>query len=447
MVEMHLKAQHLSFAYLPGMTVLHDVSISVKSGEMLYILGRNGGGKTTLLSCLAGLLKPEKGQVFFNEKDIQDYTASERAQLIGLIPQMHIPIFAYTVEEMVMMGRAPYLSWMGSPSAEDHHVVEESLEQVGLSELRKRPYTEISGGERQLTMIARGLAQKCQVLLMDEPTAHLDLSNQQRVLDIIHQLTKQGLSFIISSHAPNDALTFADRVLLLNEGWVIDYGDPKDVLTETMISSVYGVQTEVIYLKDDGFRMPRAVIPRRPETVSPDSINQKDGFLSKVFEKRFSSPQLLIVTGLSGAGKTTWCSKLVDLAQHNNLSVEGILSPGIFENGKKTGIEVRSLISGETRQLATLRRKDNAKISTPRWNFSPEVLNWANQELINKDVKDLLVIDELGPLEFLRGEGLIAGLERIDSKQYKVACIVVRSSLLPKALQRWPNAKVINGRL
>jgi iron complex transport system ATP-binding protein len=444
---MHLQARNLNYAYLPGKTVLHDVSLSLKAGETLYILGRNGGGKTTLLSCLAGLLKPHKGSVSINERDLHDYNDSQRAQLIGLIPQMHVPVFTYSVEEMVMMGRAPYLNWMGSPSFEDHRIVEEALEQVGISDLRHRPYTEISGGERQLTMIARGLAQKCQVLMMDEPTAHLDLSNQQRVLEIVQQLTTQSLSFIISSHAPNDALAFADRVLLLNEGWEMDYGAPKDVLTEAMLSSVYGIQAEVIYVQDNGFRIPRAVVPRRPANVSPDSLKQPGGFLAKLFEERHQSPQLLLVTGLSGAGKTTWCSKLTKLAKQSGFSVEGILSPGIFENGKKVGISVRSLITGEEQQLAKIREKENANLTTPRWSFFPDALEWANQTLKNDGPKDLLVIDELGPLEFLRGEGLTVGLMRIDTGQYQVACVVVRSSLLPKALQRWPHAKVINGRL
>ncbi len=253
---MQLDAHQLNYAYLPGKTVLHDVSLSVKSGELLFILGRNGGGKTTLLACLAGLLKPVQGEVLFNGSSVYDFSVMKRARLIGIIPQMHVPTFTYSVEEMVLMGRAPHMNWLGSPSDLDKQIVEESLEQVGILELRGRPYTEISGGERQLVLIARGLAQKCQILLMDEPTAHLDLSNQHRVMDIIRQLTLQGLSFIVSSHAPNDALSYADRALLLNDGWVLDYGQPRDILTEAMISSVYGVQTDVIYSNQGEFKSP-----------------------------------------------------------------------------------------------------------------------------------------------------------------------------------------------
>jgi iron complex transport system ATP-binding protein len=444
---MILEAINLKFAYVPGITVLHDVSLNLDEGETLYVLGKNGCGKTTLLSCLAGLLSPDHGSVSLEGKPLLTFSTTERAQRIGLIPQMHTPAFAYTVRQMVMMGRAPHLTWMGSPSKKDFQIVDESLEQVGLYELQDRPYTEISGGEQQLVLIARGLAQRCPILLMDEPTAHLDLSNQHRVLEIVNQLGQQGLSFIISSHAPNDALAYADNVLLMSGGWVTDYGKPQETLTEPLLSSVYGIQTEVIYQVENGRHHARAVLPRRPLMVKPESLNQEGGFLFNVFQSRHAEPQLIIVTGLSGAGKTTWCKKLVNHASSQGYQVEGILSPGVFEEKRKTGIAVMDLNSGDSRQLARLRESGSGDIFTPRWVFDADVLEWANQVLQNSAGGDLLIIDELGPLEFLRNKGLLAGLDRIDRGDYKVACIVVRSSLLPKALQRWPKAHVVSGSL
>jgi iron complex transport system ATP-binding protein len=440
-----LQAQNLSYAYLPENTVLHDISLKLGLGEILYILGPNGGGKTTLLHCLAGLIKPATGKVILAEKDLDDFTAAELAQSIGLIPQLHSPAFAYSVQEMVMMGRAPHLGWLGSPTNTDYAIVEEALEQVGLYELRNRPYTEVSGGERQLVLIARGLAQKCRILLMDEPTAHLDLSNQHRVLEIINQLSRQGLSFIISSHAPNDALAYADNVLLLNGGWVTEYGPPQETLTEPMLSSVYGIKTEVIFNWENGKAIPRAVVPRRPLTMTPDSLRDMNSPISKVFEKSRHSPQLILVTGLSGAGKTTWCSRLATLAAETGMEVSGILSPGIYKGGRKIGIGAKDLNTGEERQLARLRDSEDAELATPRWTFDLDTLKWANTALATSPTADLLIIDELGPLEFLRGEGLISGLDRIDTGNYRVACVVIRSSLLPKALQRWPSALVVSG--
>lgn len=443
---MQIDVNHLSFAYLPEITVLHDISFSIKPGESLYLLGRNGCGKTTLLSCIAGLLKPKAGSVLVDGRNIQQYPTAQRAKLIGLIPQIHIPVFPYTVEEMVLMGRTPHLGWMGTPALADKKIVEESLEQVGISDLSRRPYTEISGGERQLVLIARGLAQRVPILLMDEPTAHLDLSNQFRVLEIIRQLTHQGLSFIISSHAPNEALQYADMVLLLNEGWAIDYGLPKDTLTEAVLSSVYGIQTEVFYDNVNGIKIPRAIVPRRPSSIAPEAFLDSETLLFNIFKKSDVEPQLILVTGLSGTGKTTWCAKLIQLAKEEGLNVRGILSPGVYEDVKKVGINVLDIHTNEIRQLATLRKKDRSDLSTPRWSFVPEVMDWANQRLAELETTgDLLIIDELGPLEFLRDQGLKAGLELIDSKNFKIACVVVRSSLLPKALQRWPNALVIQG--
>jgi len=444
---MEVRADHLSFAYKEGKTILHDVSLEVKAGEILYVLGPNGGGKSTLLSCLAGLLQPDSGKVYLAEKPLAEFEAAERARLIGMIPQMHVPSFAYTVEEMVMMGRAPHLGWLESPSRVDYEIVQNALEQVGLLELKGRPYTEISGGERQLTLIARGLAQKCQILLMDEPSAHLDLSNQYRILEIIQQLSHKGLSFIITSHSPNDALATADRVLLLNNGWVTAYGPPDEVLTEALLSTVYGVRTEVIYETIRGLGKPRAVVPRRPETIDPQSMEIEGSLLWEVFEKRHKQSQLILVTGMSGAGKTTWCSRLVELARARGMSVDGILAPGIFEGQHKTGISVRNLKTGEEKQLAKLRQDDSGDISTPMCTFDPDVLDWANDQLGEIKECDLLIIDELGPLEFLRSEGLMEGMDLIDRQDFKAAFVVVRSSLLPNALQRWPDALVINGRI
>ncbi len=444
---MQLEAKNLHFAYIPGKTVLHDVSLRLEEGETLFVLGKNGCGKTTLLSCLAGILSPINGEVKLAGNALSNFSPAERAQRIALIPQMHTPAFAYTVRQMVMMGRAPYLSWLGSPSGKDQEIVDQSLEQVGLYELQDRPYTEISGGEQQLVLIARGLAQNSSILLMDEPTAHLDLSNQHRVLEIVHQLGQQGLSFVISSHSPNDALAYADNVLLLSGGWVIDHGKPQQTLTEPLLSSVYGIQTEVIYQKQNGSSKARAVLPLRPNIVKPESLDEEGSFLYEVFQNRKKSPQLIIVTGLSGAGKTTWCKQLIKAARDNGYKVEGILSPGIYDGIKKTGIEVVDLGSGERKQLARLRESGRSEISTPRWVFDPQSLGWANQRLQNASESDLLVIDELGPLEFLRNEGLLSGLERLDRGEYLVACVVVRSSLLQKAVERWPNAQVISGRL
>jgi len=443
MVTMVLKAHHLKFSYMPEKTVLHDVSLELSKGEVLYILGRNGSGKTTLLSCLAGILIPDSGEILVDGENLRQLSHVERARRISLIPKTHPPPSSNGVGEMVMRGRAPHLSWLGSPTHKDRAIVEDVMAQVGIYELRNRPYTEISGGEQQLTLIAMGLAQNCPILLMDEPTAHLDLSNQHRVLEIVHQLSEQGIAFIISSHSPNNALAYADRVLMLTGGWVTASGMPEETLTSSLLSSVYGVQTEVLYETQGEVKAPIAIITQRPITLLPESLKDPNSLLSDIFNQSADSPQLILLTGLSGIGKTTWCSQLVDLARERGLSVSGVLSPSDFKEGRKVGINIVDLQSGETRQLASLRKGDSGKIGTPRWSFNPEVTAWANHALEGSEPSDLLVMDEIGPLELLQGEGITAGLRRLDAGDYKVACVVIRTSLLPNALQRWPHATVV----
>ena len=443
-MSMRLQTSHLCYSYMPNKTVLHDVNLKLDDGEKLFLLGPNGSGKTTLFSCLAGILEPDQGEIILNGRGLGTYKAAEKAQIIGVIPQGHNPAFPYTVMEMVMMGRAPYLRWLDLPSKDDQAIVEMVLEQLGLFDLKDQPYTEISGGEQQLSLIARGLAQKCQILLMDEPTAHLDLSNQHKIMEIVDQLSQSGISFLISSHQPNEALHYADSVMVMNQGWVIENGPPEDIVTEMMISTVFGISTEVLYSRE-GHQMPRAVVPRRPVQVRPSSLVQNNGFLNEILLLSKKKSQLLLLTGLKGIGKTTWCLKLMQIAEKQAIAVEGIVSPGSYSGGKKTGIEILDIQTGEKRLFADLNLGKTQGISTPRWSFDPESIVWANEILKMRLESEILIIDELGPLELLRGEGFVAGLSRIDSGEFQLAIVVVRPSLLPKALQRWPDAQVIRG--
>lgn len=438
---MELQARHINFAYTPQAPVLHDISLTLAAGEVLFLLGRNGSGKTTLLSCLGGVLRPTQGEVLLDGRSLHSYDTGERARRIGLIPQLHAPAFAYTVRDMVLMGRAPHLRLFSSPSAADRAIAAEALESVGLQELAQRPYTEISGGERQLTLIARGLAQQCDVLLMDEPTAHLDLSNQHRVLEMVDRLAQQGLSFIISSHAPNNALSYAARVMLLHQGRVLACGPPQDTLTEPLLSTTYGMRTEVIYERQNGQEKARAVLAKRPYTLPAAAISRPGSPLARAFQD--GRGHLFIVSGLSGAGKTTWCRDVIELAREQGLRVAGLLSPAFFENDHKTAIDLQDVAGGERRRMARLLQQERTAVTTGRWSFDPAVIAWGNELLQNLPAHDLLVIDELGPLELLQDQGLTAGLRLIDEEAYRIALVVIRPSLLPRAQARWPQAQII----
>jgi iron complex transport system ATP-binding protein len=443
---MNLEAKGLHFAYHAGNPVLKDISLAVQSDQILYVLGPNGCGKSTLLSCLSGIRRPDRGSIRLDDVDLFSIPPEDRARKIGLIPQTHVPAFAYTVRDMVLMGRAPHLGLFDSPRRADYEIADQSLKSVQLADLWDRPYTELSGGERQLVMIARGLAQQCPIMLMDEPDAHLDPRNQHRVLELIAQLSGQGVSFVIASHSPNNALFYADRVLLMKDGASLAYGKAADILTEPLLSTAYDLDMAVIGDEDEGIPVPRAIIPRRPtySRMEPGDIDQPETNLAKVFAGGRESPQLIIVTGQSGSGKSTWCKELARRAAEKGLSVGGVLSPAVFENGEKTGIDLIDLSDGTRRRLADRRQGSSSKVTTPRWQFDEAALDWGNTILGNLPSTDLVIIDELGPLEFVRGMGLQNGLRVVDEGGHRVTCVVVRPSLLSDARKRWPHGLVMD---
>jgi iron complex transport system ATP-binding protein len=255
-----LRASSITYSYIPGQPVLRDVDLSLAANSIVYLLGHNGCGKTTLLEILSGVRAPQAGEVWLNGTNIHRLPAQKRARRVGLVPQIHMPVFAYTVCDIVMMGRTPYLSLFGTPGRADQDIVDHAIETVGLTALRDRAYTDLSGGERQLTLIARGLAQQTGVLLLDEPTAHLDPRNQRLVLETVAQLAEREVSFVISSHSPNSALLYAHQVVVMKTGRVIVSGPPAEVLTEETLSMSYDMPVEVIYNEQ---QVARAVVPRR----------------------------------------------------------------------------------------------------------------------------------------------------------------------------------------
>ena len=451
-----LQATDLTFGYDPARPVVQDVSLHVDAGEVVFLLGHNGSGKTSLLSCLSGVLRPHAGSITIDGRDVQAMTPAERAQRIGLIPQLHVAVFGYDVLDVVLMGRAPHLSTFSAPTREDRAIALESLDRVGLAGFHERRYTELSGGERQLVMVARGLTQRCDVLLMDEPDAHLDPRNQLRVLEVVSDLAREhGLSFVVSSHSPNSALMFADRVLLLRHGHTLALGSVHDTLTETLLSEAYAMPTEVISKTVNGHRVPRAIVPRRidkvPEEIAalsldPDALEQPGSSLANLVHTSRTRAQRILVTGARGTGKSRWCERLVDQARRRGWRVAGVLSPPVMDGEHKVGIDLLDLATGQRRRLADVRRDAGQGTTTERWRFEDATLTWGNDVLrrAQQSAPQLLVVDELGPLELQRDAGLLAGIAAIDALEQGLACVVVRPSLLDAALKRWPNAIVVD---
>jgi iron complex transport system ATP-binding protein len=246
---MTLAAQDLSFGY-PGRTIGAGVSVTVACGEALALLGPNGGGKTTLLKTMLGLLKPHAGMVTLDGLPLTDMSVSERARRIGYVPQAHAGAFAFAVRDVVLMGRTVHQGLFASPTQADRSIVESQLDELGIAHLADRPYTMISGGERQLVLIARALAQEPRYIVLDEPTASLDFGNQGKVMRQIKALTTKGLGVLFTTHDPNQAMRYADRVALLGDGRLVAEGAPTDVLDATALSDLYKGNVFVVQQRD-----------------------------------------------------------------------------------------------------------------------------------------------------------------------------------------------------
>jgi iron complex transport system ATP-binding protein len=242
-----LEVADLSFGF-PGRTVGHDVSFKLAPGEVMCVLGPNGGGKTTLFRTVLGLLGPHSGQVKLENDNLNELSRPQIARRVGYVPQGHTGYFAFTVREFVLMGRTAHLGAFASPGKHDLSVAERVLESLGIAQLAGKPVTEISGGERQLALVARALAQEPKLLVLDEPTASLDFGNQVRVLERISALARSGIAILFSSHEPDHAFLCAQRALLLGEGRVLELGAPREVIRPDTLQRLYQVSVQVLPL-------------------------------------------------------------------------------------------------------------------------------------------------------------------------------------------------------
>ena len=230
--------------------IWQDLNLEINRGETLCLLGPNGCGKTTLLNCIHGDLSLYRGVIHLHNRPVTEMGASQIARKMGYVFQEHSAPFPYPVMEVVRMGRAPHLSLFQTPGQEDTRIAESMLDRIGLLHLRNKRYTEISGGERQLVLIARSLAQEPEIVLLDEPTSHLDFRNQALILRMIRKLADRGLTIIMSSHFPNHALTLSCRVALMTKKGFVDVGPALDVMTDENLSRTYGIDVRVLSVKD-----------------------------------------------------------------------------------------------------------------------------------------------------------------------------------------------------
>ena len=240
---MNLSVQNLSFAY-GERQVFKDISFTLEKGEFLSVLGPNGVGKSTLFRCILGLLTDYQGEILSDGESLKHMPRREMARRIAYIPQINRPTFGYTVLDTVLMGTTRQLSAFAQPGRAQVHLAKDALERVGAAHLSERDFTHLSGGEQQLVLIARAIAQQAGILVMDEPTSALDYGNQLRVLQLVRELAAEGYGVLLSTHNPQHALTFATRILALADGRVAALGAPQDVLTREIVSSLYGVEVD-----------------------------------------------------------------------------------------------------------------------------------------------------------------------------------------------------------
>lgn len=239
-----LEVRNLCFSY-GSRAILKNVSFSMERGELLGLLGPNGSGKTTLFRCILSLDNSYNGEVFLEGENIRNKNPGAMARLAAYVPQVHHPSFNYTVMDMVLMGTSSGKKEWALPGHRQKAAAEEALAKINFLDFRNRNFRELSGGEQQMVLIARALAQQTRILVMDEPTANLDYGNQIRLLMNISDLSKQGYSIILSTHNPDHAFLFARRVLALHNNELAAIGHPADVLSPELIHTLYGVKVRL----------------------------------------------------------------------------------------------------------------------------------------------------------------------------------------------------------
>jgi iron complex transport system ATP-binding protein len=240
-----LLMKDVSFSYLDGFSLRH-IDLTVEKGEMVALIGPNGSGKTTLIKLAAGVLTPGHGEVLLDGASLKSLSRREIAQRIAVVPQyFHMP-FAFTVGEVVMLGRTPFIRALSGETERDHSVARRAMELAGIEQFSSRTFNELSGGERQKAILAMALAQEPKVLLLDEPTAHLDINHQVEILGLVKGLNREREATVVGAmHDLNLAALYFDRLILLKEGAIFAEGSPSAVLTEKTIHDVFGALVQI----------------------------------------------------------------------------------------------------------------------------------------------------------------------------------------------------------
>lgn len=235
---MTLKIKNLNFSYKKE-SVLKNINLELDYGELSFIIGKNGSGKSTLFKCILSILNEYFGNIYIDDKNIKDMNIRQRASKISYVPQESNSLFNYTVEEIILMGTKANEIFK-NPGNGDILKVKETLEKLNIKNLRYKNYLELSGGQRQLVLIARALVQGSKIIIMDEPTANLDFINQLYIMKCVKKLTEEGYLIFLSTHNPDYVFRYADKVVALKEGTVFAFGNTEEIMTEEILTQIYG---------------------------------------------------------------------------------------------------------------------------------------------------------------------------------------------------------------
>ena len=240
----------VNFTY-PGTTrqILHDITFDIHAGEIMEILGPNGAGKSTLLSLMMGFIKADSGSIEIEGEAIGGMTARQIAGKVGYVPQTHEATFDYKVRDFIMMGTAPEKGMFGRPTAEDEAKCQAVMEELSITHLASRSYLQISGGERQQALIARAVMQDPEIILFDEPTAHLDYGNTYRTLRMVKDMAEKGFAVIITTHDPNQALLLGGKAGIIDGGGHMVSGPVDEIVTEEHLSQIYNCDLKLVEIE------------------------------------------------------------------------------------------------------------------------------------------------------------------------------------------------------
>ncbi len=264
-----LSVENLAFSY-PKYPVFSDINFTLNKSEIFVLLGPNGCGKTTLINCILKLLKPNKGSIKVNDINLGNLKPFNLSRYIAFVPQSHTKTFPYTVAEIVLMGRAATKAFYSAPSQEDYDLAIDALKKVGLEHLASKPYTNLSGGETQLVLLSRAIAQQSDIIIMDEPTSHLDCYNELIVLErVTETVMQEGKSIIMTTHQPNQIfhmmLSKVDiKTALMKKGSFLAMGKPQEVITESNIQSLYNITAQSVTHTSDLYGNIQQIVPLKP---------------------------------------------------------------------------------------------------------------------------------------------------------------------------------------